>query len=165
MDAGTAFAAGLTAVIGLGSVAVALLSLRPENRLRGASRTDPEDAAAVGSNAAALGATGVGLLALALAIAVDVPERVVGASSVLAAAGLCVVLGWLIRYRDRRELLTNPAVDRETAERTGAAVVLCGLLLVPLAPAIWVGASAVLVGSLGICGAVVSFSAVAYAYR
>lgn len=165
MDAGTGFAVALTAAIGIAFVGVAALSLRPGSRFRGSYGVDSDDDAAVRSNAVVLGACGVGLLALASAIALDVSGRVVGTATVLLAAGACVALGGLVRYRDRRDLLTTPGVDRETAARVGGAAMLCGLLVAPLAPAIWVGASEVLVGALALGGTVVGFLAVAYAYR
>ena len=65
MEAGTAFALGLTAATTLGFVAVAALSLRPESGLRRWYGVDPDDDAAVRSNALVVGASGVGLAALA----------------------------------------------------------------------------------------------------
>ncbi|WP_206664905.1 hypothetical protein [Halorubrum salsamenti] len=40
-----------------------------------------------------------------------------------------VALGWLVRYRDRRELLTTPDVSRERARRLGGAAMWTGALL------------------------------------
>ncbi|UPV73014.1 hypothetical protein M0R89_10680 [Halorussus limi] len=165
MDNGTVFAAGLTATTGLAFVAAALHALRPGSPVRGWFGVDPADDAAVRSNAAVVGASGVGLVALATAVGVGVSERAIGTASVLAGGGACATLGWLIRYRDRRDLLTTPGASRKTARRLGAAAMLCGFLVLPLAPAIWFGASAALVVGLAVGGALGSLVAVGVAYR
>ncbi|WP_135851915.1 hypothetical protein [Halorussus salinus] len=103
--------------------------------------------------------------ALGVALVADVSDRVLGTATVVVAAGACVALGWLIRYRDRRDLLTTPDVDRETGGRLGAAAMLSGLLVLPLAPALWVGASDALVVGIALGGGVGSLLAVAVAYR
>ncbi len=165
MDTGTVFAAGLTAALGVAFAGAALHSRRPASPVRGWFGVDPDDDAAVRANAAVVGASGVGLVALAVAVAVGVSGRVVGTASVLAGGGACAALGWLIRYRDRRDLLTTPGVDRETAARLGAAAMWCGLVVSPLAPAIWFGASDALVVGLTVGGALGSLVAVGLAYR
>jgi len=165
MDSETAFAVALLGGLGLALVAVAALSLRPESGLRRWYGVDPDDHAAVRSNAGVVGASGVGLLALAGAIGLDVSGRVVGTVAVALAAGACVALGWLVRYRDRRDLLTTPDVDRETGARLGGAAMLCGVLVAPLAPAIWFGASEAVVAGIGLGGCVLGLFAVAWSYR
>jgi len=100
-----------------------------------------------------------------MAVVVGVPERVIGAGSVVVAAALCIVLGWFVRYRDRRELLTTPDVDRDTARRLGAAAILCGVLVLPLAPAIWVDAGPAVVLGVAVGGFVVTTLAVGLASR
>ncbi|USZ69135.1 hypothetical protein NGM10_05200 [Halorussus salilacus] len=165
MEAGTAFALALTGATGLGFVVVAALSLRPESRFRRWYGIDPGDDAGARTNALVVGASGVGLWALAAAVVLGVSERVVGAGSVLVGGALCVALGWLIRYRDRRELLTTPDVDRETAEQLGASVIVCGLLVFPLAPAVWFGVGEAVVAGLGLGGALLSVLVIAWGYR
>ncbi|WP_115865116.1 hypothetical protein [Halorussus litoreus] len=165
MDAGTGFAVALMGATGLACVVVAALSLRADSRFRESYGVDAADDAAVRSNAAVLGVCGAGLLALAAAIALDVSGRVLGTATVVLAAGACVALGWLVRYRDRRDLLTTPGVDRETGARLGAAAMLSGLLVAPLAPAIWVGASGTVVTGLALGGTAGGLLAVAVAYR
>lgn len=165
METATAFAAGLTVLTGLAFVAAAALSLRPGSGLRRWYGIDPADDAAVRSNALVVAGSGVGLWVLAGAVVLRVPERVVGAGTVVVGAGLCVAIGWLIRYRDRRELLTTPDADRETAEQVGASAIVCGLLVLPLAPAIWFEAGDALVGGLAAGGALLTFVVIAWAYR
>ncbi|UPV99070.1 hypothetical protein M0R88_11085 [Halorussus gelatinilyticus] len=165
MDNGTAFAAGLTATTGLAFVAAAVHSLRPNSPVRGWFGVEPANDAAVRSNAAVAVASGVGLVALAVAVGAGVSERVIGTASVLVGASACVTLGWSIRYRDRRELLTTPDASRKTARRPGASAMLCGFLVLPLAPAIWFGASAALVVGLAVGGALGGLVAVGLAYR
>ncbi|PSP81518.1 hypothetical protein BRC81_00730 [Halobacteriales archaeon QS_1_68_20] len=160
----TDVAVGITVATGLLFVAVALLSLRPGSRIRKTYGIDPHDGDAARSNALVLGLVGLGTVALGAAIAMDVSGRVVGTVTVLVGTGLCVGLGWLIRYRDRRELLTDPSVDRETARRLGGATVVCGLTILPLAPAIWFGATQVLLGA-ALVGPFVALGAIAFAYR
>jgi len=165
MEAGTAFALGLTAATTLGFVAVAALSLRPESGLRRWYGVDPDDDAAVRSNALVVGASGVGLAALAAAVVLGVPERAIGVAAVLGGGALCVVLGWLVRYRDRRDLLTTRDADRETAERLGASAIACGVVVLPLAPAIWFGASDVVVMGLVLVMVFGTLFAIAFAHR
>jgi len=165
MDSETAFAVALLGGLGLALVAVAALSLRTESGVRQWYGVNPDDDAAVRSNAAVIGASGAGLLALAGTIAVDVSGRVVGTVAVALTAGACVALGWLVRYRDRRDLLTTPDVDRETAARLGGAAIACGLVVAPLAPAIWFEANSTVVAGIGLGGSVFGVLAVAYAYR
>ncbi|PSP56589.1 hypothetical protein BRC82_01545 [Halobacteriales archaeon QS_1_67_19] len=165
MRSETAVAAAITAVTGLVLLGVALYSLRPGSRFRRGYGIDPEDDGAARSNALVVGLCGVGTLALAAAIAIGVSERVIGTGAVLASAGLCVGLGWFVRYRDRRELLTTPRVDRETARRLGASAIVCGLLVLPLAPAIWFGVSDAVRVSLVAGGFLLTVVAIACAYR
>ncbi|WP_327053863.1 hypothetical protein [Halomicrococcus gelatinilyticus] len=152
----------LTAVLFVG---VALHSLRPDSPLRRLYDVDPDDDAAVRSNALVVGLSGVLLGLLGAAVVADVPERVVGAGTVLVAAALCIVLGWFIRCRDRRELLTSPDVDRDTARRVGGAAILCGVLALPLAPAIWVDAGPAVVLAIAAGGFVATTLAIGLAYR
>jgi len=150
----------LTALLFVG---VALRSLHPDSRLR--RLYDPDGDAAVRSNAFVVAISGVLLGVLGVAVVVGVPERVIGAGSVVVAAALCIVLGWFVRYRDRRELLTTPDVDRDTARRLGAAAILCGVLVLPLAPAIWVDAGPAVVLGVAVGGFVVTTLAVGLASR
>ncbi|WP_066414311.1 hypothetical protein [Halorubrum aethiopicum] len=144
---------------------VALASLPAGSRVRRAYGIDPDDDAGARANAAVLAATGAFLLALAAAIRAAVPDRSVAAGTLAVAAAGTVLLGWLVRYRDRRELLTTPNVDRERARRLGAAAMLTGgLLCVPLA-AVLFGAGESTVAVAVLATAVLSTLAVAAAYR
>jgi hypothetical protein len=154
----------LLAVGGL-LVVWAVASLFPGSPLRRLYGLDPSDDRGARVNAAVLGGCGLGVVALAGAIAAGVPGRVLGTVTVLAAALLCVGLGWLVRYRDRRELLTTPTVDRETARRLGGAVIVCGVLLAPLAPAIWFDVGDEVLALLALGGSLVATLAVALAVR
>jgi len=143
----------------------ALATLKPGSRLRRAYGVAVDDDAAARSNAAVLGLVGTGVLLLAWVIAADVPDRVVGVTVLLASGVLCLVLGWLVRYRDRHELLTVPDPDPRTARRLGGAVMICGVLLLPLAPALWFGVGDALVVVLALGGSLAGLVAVAVAVR
>ncbi|MFC6786649.1 hypothetical protein ACFQFH_12375 [Halobaculum halobium] len=158
-------AVALLALTGGALVAFALASRKSDSGLRRAYRIDPADDAAARSNAAVVTAVGVGTLLLAGAVAADLPERLVGLAALLAAAGCCFVLGWLVRYRGRSELLTVPNASPETARRLGGAVLICGALLLPLAPALWFGASDAVVVLLALGGSFLGLVAVAVAAR
>ena len=151
----------LTAVLFVG---VALHSLRPDSSPRGLYGVDPDDDAAVRSNALVVGLCGVLVGVLGVAVVLGVPDRVIGAGSVIVAAALCIVLGWFVRYRDRRELLTSSEVDRDTARRLGASAILCGVLVLPLAPAIWVDASPAVVLGIAAGGFFLTTLAIGLAY-
>ncbi|UIO99736.1 hypothetical protein Hbl1158_14625 [Halobaculum sp. CBA1158] len=153
------------AVTGGAFVAFALATLKPDSGLRRAYAVDPADDAAARGNAAVVAAVGAGLLALAGAVAAGVPGRVVGVATLSASAAACLALGWLVRYRDRRELLTIPNADRETARRLGAAVMGCGLLLLPLIPAVWLDAGDAVVAALALGTSLLALVAVAVAVR
>jgi len=158
---------GSTLLVALGGTLLiaALASLSSGSRLRGLYGVDDGDDAGVRANAALLGGTGAFLLALAAAIAFGVPERLIAAGAVGAAALGTTALGWLVRYRDRRELLTTPNVTRERARRLGGAAMWAGALLcLPLA-GILLGASEseIAVAALGV--AAVTGVLIALAYR
>lgn len=152
------------ALTGAVFVGVAVLSLRSGSQLRRLYGVDVTDDAAVRSNAAVFALCGLGLCGLAIALAVGVSGRVIGVATVLGSAALCVGLGWLIRYRDRRDLLTNSTVDRPTARRLGAAAIFAGLTVLPLAPALWLGASDLVIVGLAIAGSQATLIAIAVAY-
>ncbi|GAA0513294.1 hypothetical protein SAMN04488066_11259 [Halorubrum aquaticum] len=144
---------------------VALASLPAGSRVRRAYGTHPDDDDAARANAAVLAATGAFLLALAAATRFGVSDRLVAAGTLAVAAAGVVLLGWLVRYRDRRELLTTPNVDRERARRLGGAAMLVGgLLVVPLA-AVLLGAGDRTMAVSTVAVAVLSTLLVAFAYR
>jgi len=158
-------AVAILALTGGALVAFALASRKSDSALRRTYRIDPADDAAARSNAAVVAAVGAGILLLAGAVAADVPERLVGPGMLLASAVCCLVLGWLVRYRGRFELLTVPNATPETGRRLGAAVMVCGVLLLPLAPALWLGASDAVVVLLALGGSFLGLVAVAVAAR
>lgn len=108
VPADATLAGALLVVTGATLVGFALATLMPESRLRRAYGVAVDDDAVARSNPAVLALVGIGVLLLAGVIAADVPGRIVGVAIVLASAGLCLVLGWLVRYPDRHELLTVP---------------------------------------------------------
>jgi hypothetical protein len=158
-------AAAVTVATGLLFVVAARHSVKPESSLRPLYGIDEDDDEAATANAAVVVVCGVGLWLLGAAVFVDVPDRIVGTATVLGSAALCVTLGVAIRYGDRRELLTTRQANRETARRVGGAVVLCGLLVVPLAPAIWFEWGPVVVLGAVFGGTFLSLVALAYAAR
>ncbi|WP_206731743.1 hypothetical protein [Halorubrum amylolyticum] len=105
------------------------------------------------------------LVALGAAVVFDVPDRLVaGVAFGISALGT-IVLRWLVRYRDRRELLTTPDVSRERARRLGGAAMWTGALLcLPLA-GVLLGASEseIAVAALGVTA--VAGLLIALAYR
>jgi len=146
------FGSVLLVTLGGTLVTVALASLQSGSRLRGLYGIDDGDDAGARANAAVLGGTGAFLLALAGAIAFEVPERLVAAGALGATALGTITLGWLVRYRDRRELLTTPDVSRGRARRLGGAAMWTGALLcLPLA-GVLLGASEsdIAVAALGV---------------
>jgi len=157
--------AALLVALGAALVIVALASLPSGSRLRRLSGIDDGDDAGARSNAVVLAGTGAFLLALAAAIILRVPDRLVAAGALGATAFGTVVLGWLVRYRDRREILTTPNVSRERARRLGGAAMWTGALLcLPLA-GVLLGASEseIALAALGV--AAVSGLLIALAYR
>lgn len=164
-SADTAPAVVLLVLTGATLVGVALAALKPESRLRRAAGVPVDDDAATRSNAAVLAAVGAGVLLLAWAIAAGVSDRIVGVGTVLAGAGACFVLGWLVRYRGRHELLTVRDPDPTTARRLGGAVLICGAFVLPLAPALWIGAGDALVVLIASAGSLSSLAAMAVAAR
>jgi hypothetical protein len=150
---------------GVGCLALALSSLRAGSWTRRLYGTDPDDDAGARANAIVLGIVGVGLFALAAAVALELPSRPVATATILASAVLCLVLGWLVVVRDYRTLLTTPNVDRETARRLGLVSGLCGVVILPLAPLIWVGADEVFFVVVAFGSSFVVLLAVAVAYR
>ncbi|WP_433629678.1 hypothetical protein [Halomicrococcus sp. NG-SE-24] len=158
-------AAALTTLTGVLFVVAAILSLQSQSQLRRLYGIDVTDDEAAKINAVVVGLGGVGMWALAAAVIANVSERVIGTATVIVCAGLCIILGWLIRYHDRRELLTTPDADRDLARRLGAAAIICGVLILPLAPAIWLRASDALVLGLVLGGACIGFFTIAYAHR
>lgn len=157
-------AAAFTAAAGLAFVAVALWTLRSGSRLRRLYRIGVDDDGSARSNAAVVGLAGAGLCALAAAGVAGVPERVIGAAGALASGGLCLVLGWFVRYGDRRDLLTTPHADRETARRLGGMAFLTGLAVPPLVPAIWFDAGSAVAGGLLLGALLVTLVATVYAF-
>jgi hypothetical protein len=158
---------GLALLVALGAalVIVALASLPSGSRLRRLYGVADGDDAGARANAAVLVGTGAFLLALAAAIRLALPERLVAAGALGVTALGTVALGWLVRYRDRRELLTTPDVSRERARRLGGAAMWAGALLcLPLA-GVLLGASesAIAAATLGV--AAVTGGVVALAYR
>lgn len=156
---------GLLVALGAALVIVALASLPSGSRLRRLYGLDDGDDAGARANAAVLASTGAFLLGLAAAIRLELPDRAVAAGALGVAALGTVVLGWLVRYRDRRELLTTPDVSRERARRLGGAAMWAGLLLcLPLAGVLLgAGEASIAVAALG--GSVVTLLIVALAYR
>jgi hypothetical protein len=151
--------------VGVGCLALALSSLRAGSWIRRLYGIDPDDDAGARANAIVLGIVGAGLFSLATAVALELPSRSVATATILASAFLCFVLGWLVVVRDRRALLTTPNVDRETARRLGLVSVLCGVLILPLAPLIWVGVDEVFFVVVAFGISFVVLLAVAVAYR
>ncbi|OYR44959.1 MULTISPECIES: hypothetical protein [unclassified Halorubrum] len=153
------------AALGVAFALVALASLRPASRFRRLYGVDDADNAGARANAAVLGGTGAFLVALAAAIALGVPDRTVAVGALGVAAVGTVALGWLVRYRDRRDLLTTPDVSRERARRLGGAAIWAGLLLCLPLVGVLLGASeaSIVVAALG--GSVVTLLLVALAYR
>jgi len=157
--------AALLVALGAALVIVALASLPPGSRLRRLYGIDDGDDAGARANAAVLAGTGAFLLALAAAIAFEVPERLVAAGALGVTAFGTVVLGWLVRYRDRREILTTPNVSRERARRLGGAAMGAGALLcLPLA-GVLLGASESEIAAAALGVASVSGLLIALAYR
>ncbi|PAU84169.1 hypothetical protein CK500_06970 [Halorubrum salipaludis] len=160
-DIGTALLVALGGTL----VIVALASLPAGSRLRRLYGVDDRDDAGARANAVVLGGTGAFLLALAAAIAFEVPERLVAAGAFGVAAVGTTALGWLVRYRDRRELLTTPDVSRERARRLGGAAMWTGTLLcLPLA-GILLGATESEIAGAALGAAAVAGVLIALAYR
>jgi hypothetical protein len=158
---------GVALLVALGAafVIVALASLPAGSRLRRLYGTDDRDDAGARANAAVLAGTGGFLLALGAAIAAGLPDRLIGAGALGICAVGTVTLGWLVRYRDRRELLTTPNVSRERARRLGGAAMWAGgLLCLPLA-GILLGAGEAVVAVAALSVAAVTTLLVAFAYR
>lgn len=163
----TSLDAGFALLVAFGGVlvVVALASLPSESPIRLAYRIDPSDDAGARSNAAVLGATGAFVLALAAADAGGVAPRLIAGSALGTAAAGTAALGWLVRYRDRRELLTTPDVSRERGRRLGGALVVTGALFcLPLAAVlIEPGTDALVLSVVGT--STVSVLLIAAAYR
>jgi hypothetical protein len=150
---------------GVGCLALALSSLRAGSWTRRLYGVESDDDSGARANALVLVIVGVGLFVLAAAIALDLPPVPVATATILATALLCVVLGWLVAVRDRRELLTTPNVDRETARRLGYVSMLCGVLLLSIAPLIWFEADEVFFVVVALGSSFIVLLAVALAYR
>lgn len=140
-------------------------SLRPESSLRRMYGVEPADESAVRTNAAVVGLCGLGMVALASVMYIGVSERAIGVGAVVVSAGACFALGWLIRYRDRRELLTTPNVDRPTARRLGGVAMVCGASILALAPALWFEVGPGLLLGIAVGGSIICLLGFAYAYR
>ncbi|NKE34705.1 hypothetical protein GWG54_02510 [Natronococcus sp. JC468] len=155
----------LVLAVGAGCLGLALASLRAGSWTRRLYGLEPDDDAGARANAAVLGIVGIGLFALAAAIVLEIPPRVVGTATLLASALLCFVLGWLVAVRDRRELLTTPDVDRETGRRLGFVAIGCGVLSLGFAPLVWLEVDDAVVAGVALASTVVVLLAVAFAYR
>lgn len=157
--------AALLVALGAALVIVALASLPTGSRLRRLYGIDDGDRAGARANAAVLTGTGAVLLALAAAILLRLPDKMVAAGALGVTALGTVALGWLVRYRDRREILTTPNVSREQARRLGGAAMWTGALLCLPLTGILLGASesALAVSTLGVTA--VSGLLIALAYR
>ena len=157
-------APALLVALGAALVIVALASLPSGSRLRRFYGVADGDDAGARANAAVLVGTGAFLLALAAAIRLGVSDRRIAAGALGVTALGTVALGWLVRYRDRRELLTTPDVSRERARRLGGAAMWTGALLcLPLA-GVLLGASesAIAAATLGVAAAAGLLIALAY---
>ncbi|USZ71192.1 hypothetical protein [Natronosalvus halobius] len=161
VDPGTA----IVGFLGVGCLALALASLRHGSWIRRAYGTDPANDGDARANALVMGVVGASMLALAVAIDLELPERTVGTAAILGTSALCIGLGWAVRRYDRRDLLTTPNVDRETGKRLGTAAMICGVLVLPLAGAIWLEVGAGLVVLLAAGSGLVSLLAIGIAYR
>lgn len=95
----------------------------------------------------------------------EVPDRHIATGTLVATVVLCIVLGWLVRYRDRRDLLTTPNVDRKTARRLGGVAMACGGLVLALVPLVWLEVAAETIALFALGSSVVVLFAVAFAYR
>ncbi|MFC7324005.1 hypothetical protein ACFQMF_05335 [Halorubrum rutilum] len=158
-------APALLVALGAALAIVALASLPSGSRLRRLYGVDDGDDTGARANAAVLAGTGAFLLGLAAAIRLELPDRLVAAGALGVAALGTVVLGWLVRYRDRRELLTTPDVSRERARRLGGAAMLTGALLcLPLA-GVLLGASESAIAAAALGVAAVAGLLIALAYR
>ncbi|MFC7213787.1 hypothetical protein ACFQO4_06795 [Saliphagus sp. GCM10025334] len=157
--------AAIVGLVGVGCPALALATLRHGSWIRLAYRTDPADDTDARANALVMSAVGASMLALALAVDLELPERAVGTAAILGTSALCFGLGWAVRRYDRRDLLTTPNVDRETGKRLGTAVMLCGVLVLPLAGAVWIEVDAGLVVLLAAGSSLASLLAIGIAYR
>jgi len=157
--------AALLVALGGALLLIAIASLPTGSRLRRLCGVDDRDDAGARSNAVVLGGTGAFLLAVAAAIAFEVPDRTIAVAVLGATAAGAVALGGLVRYRDRREILTTPNADRERASRLGGAVMWVGALLsVPLT-AVLLEAGELAIAAAALSVAAVSTVLVAAAYR
>ncbi|MFD1571105.1 hypothetical protein [Halorubrum laminariae] len=159
------FGSALLVALGVALVIVALASLPSGSRLRRLYGIDDRDDAGARANAAVLAGTGGFLLALAAAITLDLSDRFVAAGALGVAAVGSLVLGWLVRFRDRRELLTTPDVSRERARRLGGATIWVGTLLCLPLVGVLAGASDAAVAGATLSVAAVASVLVALAYR
>ncbi|MCU4754118.1 hypothetical protein OB919_19395 [Halobacteria archaeon AArc-curdl1] len=159
MEAGTGIVAGLLAVVGLGCFWLARDALRSESSVVTSDDTGGQ------ANAMVLAFVAFGLLALASAIALEGPDRHIATGTLVATAFLCAGLGWLVRYRDRRDLLTTPTVDRKTARRLGGVAMACGGLVLALVPLVWLEVTARTIAVFALGSSVVVLVAIAFAYR
>ncbi|WP_049982301.1 hypothetical protein [Halorubrum sp. BV1] len=158
-------APALLVALGVTLGIVALASLPSGSRLRRLYGVDTTDDRGARANATVLAGTGAFLLALAAAIVTGVSDRLVAGGALGVSAVGTVALGWLVRYRDRRELLTTPNVSRERARRLGGAGMWVGALLcLPLAGVV-LGASETAITAATIGAAATSGLLVALAYR
>ncbi|WP_312911238.1 hypothetical protein [Natronosalvus caseinilyticus] len=155
----------IVGLVGVGCLALALASLRHGSWIRRAYGTDPADEAGARANALVMGVVGASMLALAVAIDLELPERAVGTAAIIGTSALCIGLGWAVRRYDRRDLLTTPNVDRETGKRLGTAAMLCGVLVLPLAGALWLEVDAGLVVLLATGAGLASLLSIGIAYR
>ncbi|TKX78479.1 hypothetical protein EXE53_20980 [Halorubrum sp. SD626R] len=158
-------APALLVALGVALCIVALASLPSGSRLRrlyGVADTDDRGARA---NAAVLAGTGAFLLALAAAIVADVPDRIVAGGALGVSAVGTLGLGWLVRYRDRRELLTTPDVSRERARRLGGAAMATGVLLCFPLVGVLLGASETVIAAVTLFVGGMVGGLVALAYR
>ena len=159
MEAGTGIVAGLLTAAAFGCFWLARDAFRSESFVHTSDDADGR------ANGIVLAIVAFGLLALATAIALEAPDRHIAMGTLVATAVLCVGLGWLVRYRDRRDLLTTPDVDRKTARRLGGVAMACGGLVFALFPLVWLEVATETIALFAIGSSVVVLVAVAFAYR
>ena len=92
-------------------------------------------------------------------------DRIVAGGALGVSAVGTLGLGWLVRYRDRRELLTTPDVSRERARRLGGAAMATGVLLCFPLVGVLLGASETVIAAVTLFVGGMVGGLVALAYR